>query len=170
MLHSLFRACESFTFVTANRGQLDVTLPWTQNLVVTVLVGSKFGVGWVTTFNHKPYMTFQPLLLGVFFLFPGKFSLLISQWGWPEGYCVFLPDQSVEPNLRLSEMKLLEFEFSWGSHTCIAFIADIHGHIHTLQVGGLNWIIVMNAFIAHYILTTGINLKIGRTKILSAEI
>lgn len=67
MLHSLFRACESFTFVTANRGQLDVTLPWTQNLVVTVLVGSKSGVGWVTTFNHKHYMTFQPVLQGVFY-------------------------------------------------------------------------------------------------------
>jgi len=47
-----------------------------------------------------------------------------------------LPDQSVEPNLRLSEMKLLEFEFSWGSH--LAFIADIHGHIHTVQGCGLN--------------------------------
>jgi hypothetical protein len=167
MLHSLFRACESFTFVTANRGQLDVTLPWTQNLVVTGLVGSKFGVGWVTTFNHKHYMTFQPLLPGVFFI-----SRKILPFDQPvrmaRRVLCFLPDQSVEPNLRLSEMKLLEFEFSGGSH--IAFIADIHGHIHTLQGGGLNWIIVMNTFIVNYILTTGINLKIGRTKILSAEI
>jgi hypothetical protein len=47
-----------------------------------------------------------------------------------------LPDQSVEPNLRLSEMKLLEFEFSWGIR--LALIADVHGHIQTVQGGGLN--------------------------------
>jgi len=163
MLHSLFRACESFTFVTANWGQLDVTLPRTQNLVVTVLVGSKFGVGWVTTFNHKHYMTLQPLIAGSV-LFPGKFSLLISQWGRPGGYCVCcLINRWNQIYVYQPEMKRIFL----GQSPCVY---RRHTWANTHSTG---WWSELNNWDEHrnskLRLTTGINLKIGCTKILSKK-
>lgn len=168
MLHSLFRACESFTFVTANWGQLDVTLPRTQNLVVTVLMGFKFGVGWVTTLNHKHYINFPPLLLGVLY-FQENFPFGSASEDGQKGTAF------VAWSIGGTTFTFIRIETSWilillGQSSCV-YCRHTHAHIHTHSTG---WCHELNNWDEHLYSklrwTAGINLKIGCTKILSAEI
>lgn len=148
MLDSLFRACESFTFVTANRGQLDVTLQRTQNLVVTVLVCSKFGVGWATTFNYKHFMTFQPLSLEVFHFQENSPFCLVSEDGQKGTVFVVWSVGGTKYMFIRNETSWIRILLGWPSY---GVCADIHDHIHTVQSGTLYWIIEMNAFVVNYV-------------------